>query len=94
MASQSSLTARSGPTIIRGSPLRALMCEGAAAFTSGNEIRADVAERHQRLTVAEGGEPSQPTARDILEQHPLNRIFGAELEDVARGPGRSDTRSR
>ena len=56
--------------------------ERAATVTGGDEVRADVAERGQPLTVADGGEPSDPSPRDILEQHALDRVLGAELEDL------------
>jgi hypothetical protein len=43
-----------------------------------------VAERGQAAVVGECREPAEPTARDVLEEHALDRVAGAEVEDLVQ----------
>jgi hypothetical protein len=54
----------------------------AAALAGRYEIRTDVTESGQAVAVANGGESSESATRDVLEQHPLDGILGAEREDL------------
>src|SRR5581483_10273254 len=48
-----------------------------------DDVRADVAERLERTVVAdERVEAPEPAARDVLEEHALDGLLGAELEDL------------
>ena len=61
---------------------RSSLREAAAVRTRGNDVRADVAERVEPPVLREGGEASEPASRDVLEKDTLDRILGAELEDL------------
>jgi hypothetical protein len=41
-----------------------------------------VAERRETLVAAERGEPAESAARDVLEEHTLDRLLRAEGEDL------------
>jgi hypothetical protein len=47
-----------------------------------NDVRAEMAERHQPIPVANGGEATQAAPGDIREKHALDRVFVAECEDL------------
>jgi hypothetical protein len=41
-----------------------------------------VAERGEGSGALDAAEPAEAAARDVLQEHPLDRVAGAELEDV------------
>ena len=47
-----------------------------------NDVRAEMAERHQPIPLANGGEAAQSAPGDISEKHALDRVFVAECEDL------------
>ena len=56
--------------------------EAPAIAPGGDDVRADVAERGQAPVLGEGAEAAQPPPRDVLEEDALDRVLGAELEDL------------
>ena len=44
-----------------------------------------MAERDQSVVLLQAGEAAEPAPRDVLEEHPLDRILGAEAEDLVEG---------
>src|SRR5947209_5030723 len=57
--------------------------ESVAAGAGGYEVCADVAERRQPAVVCfQRREAAQPAPRYVLEEYPLDRLFGAEREDL------------
>ena len=67
--------------------LRGGVAEHPAAVARRDEVRAQVAERDERrVLVLDGEEPAEAPARDVLEEHPLDRVARTELEHlVERG---------
>jgi hypothetical protein len=59
-----------------------MLAKGSAAIAGRNEIGADVTQRGQPSILVKGGETSETAPRHILEQDSLDRIFGAEREDL------------
>src|SRR3954468_18627602 len=55
-----------------------------AAAPRGHEVRADVAERAQAPVLREPGEAAEPAPRDVLEEHALDRVLGAEGQDLVQ----------
>jgi hypothetical protein len=53
-----------------------------------------VAHRAQPLPVADGGEAPEPPARHVLEEDALDRVLGAEGEDLAELRALDQTRHR
>jgi hypothetical protein len=41
-----------------------------------------VTERRETVVTAKRAEPAEPAARDVLEEHTLDRLLGAEGEDL------------
>ena len=68
--------------IIRAWPRGDGAGERGAAAARGHDVRPDVAERGELPAFRERGEASEPAARDVLEEHALDRLLGAEREDV------------
>ena len=58
------------------------MREDAAAVTRRDDVDAEMAERSQFPVLRRCDEPSQSTARDVLEEHALHGIPRAEPEDL------------
>jgi len=58
------------------------MREAAAVLTRRDDICAHVAERGEPPVRREAGEAAESAPRDVLEEDPLNGIFGAEIEDL------------
>jgi purine-nucleoside phosphorylase len=56
--------------------------ERRTAGAGRHDVRADVAQRLELVTGFRGDEPAQPSPRDVLEVHALDRLFSAEGEDV------------
>ena len=48
----------------------------------GDEVRPDVAERDEPAALGEAREAAETPAGDVLEEHALDRILGAEGEDL------------
>ena len=58
--------------------------ERAAAAPRRNEVRADVAERVQPAVLGEPGEAAEPAPGDVLEEDALDRVLGAEGQDLVQ----------
>ena len=58
--------------------------ERAAAAPRRNEVRADVAERAQPAVLGEPGEAAEPAPGDVLEEDALDRVLGAEGQDLVQ----------
>ena len=56
--------------------------ERGATAARGDEVRADVAERDQPAALPEPREAPETPTGDVLEEHALDRILGAEGEDL------------
>ena len=65
-----------------GRRLRRLARERTAAFAGGNDVHADVAEGTQLLPVGDRDEAAETAPRDVLQEHALDGIPGAEPEDL------------
>jgi hypothetical protein len=57
----------------------------AAAATRRNDVRTGVAERDQTAILRHCREPTETAARDILEEHALDRILRAVGENLLEG---------
>jgi len=56
--------------------------ERAATLARRDDVRADVAERNQRLVARERRELAEPAPCDVLEEDSLDRLLRAEVEDL------------
>ena len=56
--------------------------EGGGAGAGRHEVGAEVAEPGEAFPVPQGCEPSESAPRDVLEEDALDRLLGAELEDL------------
>ena len=57
--------------------------ERAAPAARRDEVRPDVAERVEpAVGTRDRGEPTEPAARDVLEEDALDRLLGAEREHL------------
>jgi hypothetical protein len=56
--------------------------ERSTAGAGRNDVRTDMAERRQPSTCFERGEASEPASRDVLQEHPLDRLLRAEGKDL------------
>ena len=63
--------------------------ERVASAARRDDVRADVAERGQPSVPGHGAEPTEAATGDVLEEHALDRVVRAELEDLVEGRGRS-----
>ena len=48
----------------------------------GDDVRADVAERDEPAAVLERDEAAEPAPGHVLEEDALDRVLGAEREDI------------
>src|SRR5688572_602066 len=56
--------------------------EPLAAFPRGHDVRSEVAEPGEPVVPCNGDESPQPAPRDVLEEDALDRLPGAEREDL------------
>jgi hypothetical protein len=71
------------------------VCERIAALTGRHDVRTDMAERDQPTVALDGGEASEPTTRNVLEEDTLDRFLGAKCEDlIERWPGKPRDEAR
>jgi len=63
-------------------PARGGVRKAPAAGSRRNDVRTDVTERRQPVSVGERGETSKPAPRDVLEKDALHRLASAELQDL------------
>ena len=62
-----------------------LPCEGFAPSPGGHDVCAEVAERGEPLLALDRTEAGDAPPGGVLEEDALDRILGAEGEDLVRG---------
>ena len=82
IASQSSVTACSSPTIILRRGASGAYARGRRARSRRDEVRAYVAERPEAPVAGNGDETAEAAPRDVLEEDALDGLLGAEREHV------------
>ena len=61
---------------------RCSLGEATARSARRNDVRPDVTESGQPVVVGKRREAAQPPSGDVLEEDTLDRILGAEVEDL------------
>ncbi len=67
---------------MRGPDARDVARERAAVRSGRNRVDAQVAERRELVALASCDEAPEPAPRDVLEEHALDGVVGAEAKDL------------
>jgi len=56
--------------------------ESPRPFAGRDEVRPEMADGDELVSVPQRGEPAQPAPRDVLQEDPFDRLSRAEVEDL------------